>query len=135
MHYRCANAANASAKVQKKNDIHKKKNNFFMKNSIFYIVYAFFALFFCGCQPQHTPRYIIGVSQCLNDAWRQKMNREMEYELVFHPEVQLQYRYADGNSYLQCQQIDSFISEGIDLLIVSPNGAAASGDAGAAALR
>lgn len=92
-----------------------------MKNSIFYIVYAFFALFFCGCQPQHTPRYIIGVSQCLNDAWRQKMNREMEYELVFHPEVQLQYRYADGNSYLQCQQIDSFISEGIDLLIVSPN--------------
>lgn len=74
-----------------------------------------------SCQREVEPRYVIGVSQCLDDLWRQKMNREMEYELVFHPEVTLQYRYADGDSYLQCQQIDSFISEGIDLLIVSPN--------------
>lgn len=89
-----------------------------------FIVNVVVCVFVCvstSCQREVEPRYVIGVSQCLDDLWRQKMNREMEYELVFHPNVTLQYRYADGDSHLQCMQIDSFISEGIDLLIVSPN--------------
>lgn len=92
-----------------------------MKRNIFLILVAALTLCFSACQRNHRPHYVIGVSQCQDDAWRQKMNREMEYELVFHPDVTLQYRYADGDSHLQCLQIDSFISEGIDLLIVSPN--------------
>ena len=72
----------------------------------------------CSCDPDH---YRIGVSQCLDDAWRQKMNEEMSRELLLHPQMRLTTRVADGSSELQCAQIDSFISEKVDLLIVSPN--------------
>ena len=61
------------------------------------------------------------MSQCLDDAWRQKMNKEMQRELLVHPEMMLYTRVAHGSNELQCAQIDSFIAERVDLLIVSPN--------------
>ena len=73
-----------------------------------------------GCT-SHQEQYRIGVSQCLDDAWRQKMNEEMERELLLHPEMTLSHRIAYGSNELQCAQIDSFIAESVDLLIVSPN--------------
>lgn len=80
----------------------------------------FFVLFLVACTSRQ-PQYSIGVSQCLDDAWRQKMNAEMERELLLHPEMTLSRRIAYGNNELQCAQIDSFIAEQVDLLIVSPN--------------
>ena len=75
-----------------------------------------------GCSaPKPSPQYIIGVSQCSDDAWRMRMNKEMEQELIFHPELALHIRQAGDNSVVQCQQIDSFIAERVDLLIVCPN--------------
>ncbi|MCQ2335542.1 MAG: substrate-binding domain-containing protein [Paludibacteraceae bacterium] len=65
--------------------------------------------------------YRIGVSQCQDDAWRQKMNAEMQRELLYHPELKIYVREAECHNALQCAQIDSFIREGVDLLIVSPN--------------
>ena len=73
-----------------------------------------------GCSSHQDP-YRIGVSQCLDDAWRQKMNYEMERELLLHPDMSLSRRIAYGSNELQCAQIDSFIKERVDLLIVSPN--------------
>ena len=67
------------------------------------------------------PHYTIGVSQCLDDAWRQKMNYEMEREMLLYPDLTLTRRIAYGSNELQCAQIDSFIAERVDLLIVSPN--------------
>ena len=81
---------------------------------------AFLALVLVGCTA-HEPQYRIGVSQCLDDAWRQKMNYEMERELLLHPEMKLSRRIAYGSNERQCAQIDSFIAERVDLLIVSPN--------------
>ena len=49
------------------------------------------------------------------------MNYELQRELIFHPELTLHTRHASDNSEIQCQQIDSFIAERVDLLIVSPN--------------
>lgn len=89
-------------------------------------------LFVCGiwamcnlvsCTGSHT--YTIGVSQCQDDAWRQKMNAEMQRELLYHPEMHLKVRDACCDNELQCAQIDSFVKEGVDLLIVSPNEAEA----------
>ena len=77
-------------------------------------------LLMTGCNSR-TPQYRIGVSQCLDDAWRQKMNYEMERELLLHPDMSLSRRIAYGSNELQCSQIDSFIKERVDLLIVSPN--------------
>ena len=73
-----------------------------------------------GCK-NHSNQYRIGLSQCLDDAWRQKMNEEMERELLLHPGMSITRRVAYGSNELQCAQIDSFIAERVDLLIVSPN--------------
>ena len=89
-----------------------------MRNIIVSIVAL--CLVMTGCN-SHTPQYRIGVSQCLDDAWRQKMNYEMERELLLHPDMTLSRRIAYGSNELQCAQIDSFIKERVDLLIVSPN--------------
>jgi len=78
------------------------------------------SLILVGCS-SHQEQYLIGVSQCLDDAWRQKMNEEMERELLLHPEMTISRRIAYGSNEMQCAQIDSFIAERVDLLIVSPN--------------
>ena len=79
-------------------------------------------LLLISCDP-HEPQYTVGVSQCLDDAWRQKMNNEMDCEALRHPELSLHRRVAYGSNELQCAQIDSFIAERVDALIVSPNDA------------
>ena len=95
-----------------------------MKRRIIAIIVACVTMSLCllmtGCNSR-TPQYRIGVSQCLDDAWRQKMNYEMERELLLHPDMTLSRRIAYGSNELQCAQIDSFIKERVDLLIVSPN--------------
>ena len=78
-----------------------------------------FLLLSIGCA-NHPDQYRIGLSQCLDDAWRQKMNEEMEREVLLHPNMRISKRIANGSNELQCAQIDSFIRERIDLLIVSP---------------
>ena len=89
-----------------------------MRNTI--IIPLLCSLCMLGCTGRH-PHYRVGVSQCLDDAWRQKMNEEMRRELLLHPEIELSTRIAYGSNALQCAQIDSFIRERVDLLIVSPN--------------
>ena len=85
----------------------------------FYLLFALPLVWF-GCTDR-APQYRIGVSQCLDDTWRQKMNAEMDCEMLLHPDMTLSRRIAYGSNELQCAQIDSFIAEGVDLLIVSPN--------------
>ena len=93
-----------------------------MRNTI--IITFLLSLLMVGCTCRQ-PHYRVGVSQCLDDAWRQKMNEEMSRELLLHPEMELRTRIAYGSNVLQCAQIDSFVREHVDLLIVSPNEAEA----------
>ncbi|WP_201983460.1 substrate-binding domain-containing protein [Hymenobacter rubidus] len=68
------------------------------------------------------PHYRIGFSQCTNgDAWRLAMLAGMKKELSFYPEVSFRMKDARYSSALQKQQIQEFLHEGIDLLIVSAN--------------
>ncbi|MEQ9443698.1 MAG: substrate-binding domain-containing protein [Cyclobacteriaceae bacterium] len=79
----------------------------------------------CSCQNSSSETWVIGFSQCVdNDAWRQAMLGEMRKELAFYPELQLIYKNADGSSQQQLHDIQALMSEGIDILIVSPNEAA-----------
>lgn len=73
-----------------------------------------------GCSSSE-PQYRIGMSQCFDDAWRQKMNDEMDCELLLHPEITMDRCIAYGDNARQCAQIDSFVRAGVNLLIVSPN--------------
>ena len=64
----------------------------------------------------------IGVSQCNNDKWRQQMNYEMKREASFYEKrVYFDFYSANDDSELQIRQIDSLVSKGIDILVVSPN--------------
>lgn len=65
--------------------------------------------------------YVIGISQCSEDSWRQKLKEELEMATYFNEGVTLRFVSANDDSELQQRQIDSLASSGIDLLIVSPN--------------
>lgn len=68
-------------------------------------------------------RYLIGVSQCSNDGWRQKANREIKIGQYQYNNVDVTIKSADNNGQRQVAQIDSMIASGIDLLVVSPSDA------------
>lgn len=65
--------------------------------------------------------YTIGVSQCSDDEWRTKLNEEMMMMSYINDSIRVEIKCADNNSRRQVEQIDSFIKEGVDLLVVSPN--------------
>jgi len=76
-----------------------------------------------ACTSQR-PRYIIGVSQCSEDIWREKLNAELKMGTYFYEDVELRLASADDSDQKQIEQINQFVADGIDLLIVAPNQAA-----------
>ena len=64
----------------------------------------------------------IGFSQAMSDdLWRQNMNSEMRQVAAIYPNVELIIRDGDTNNEKQIQDINDFIEEGVDVLIISPN--------------
>lgn len=74
---------------------------------------------FCSCS-QEKKKYVIGVSQCSEDSWREKLHDEMDMATYFHEGVELRYACANDDYQHQMAQIDSLVATGIDLLIASP---------------
>ena len=70
-------------------------------------------------------RYVIGVSQCSDDAWRAQMNKEIRREALFYPGVEVDIRSAGDDNARQIADIERFIREGVDLIVVAPNEAEA----------
>ena len=75
----------------------------------------------CLSCTREKPRYIIGVSQCSEDIWREKQNTELLMDTYLHEGVELRFAAAYDSDERQVQQIDSLLASGIDLLIVAPN--------------
>ena len=69
--------------------------------------------------------YRIGVSQCSQDDWRKKMNDEIQREVMFHEDAVVEIRSADDNNATQIDDIRYFVENGFDIILVSPNEAAA----------
>lgn len=80
-------------------------------------------LTFFGCTKDKV--YKIGVSQCSQDDWRNKMNDEINREIMFHEDAAVEIRSADDSNDKQIEDITYFAENGFDILIVSPNEAAA----------
>lgn len=86
-----------------------------------HIVLCFVGLLvLAGCN-RNTKNYVIGVSQCSEDIWRDKLNDELLMETYQHKDVELLFASAKDNDKLQTEQIEKFIQRGVDLLIISPN--------------
>ena len=65
--------------------------------------------------------YVIGVSQCSEDSWREKLNVELRDATYLYDNIMLRVVSANDDDKLQTRQINAFTDEGVDLLIVSPN--------------
>lgn len=65
--------------------------------------------------------YTIGVSQCsLAEPWRVQMNADLKAAADKHPNLTLIVKDAENDSAKQQAQIEEFIADKVDLLIVSP---------------
>lgn len=76
-----------------------------------------------GCNESKV--YKIGVSQCSQDDWRMKMNDEINREIMFHEDAVVEIRSADDSNARQIEDIKYFVDNRFDIIIVSPNEAAA----------
>ena len=88
------------------------------------ICLVFFCLMLVFSCTTSKKKYIVGVSQCSDDEWRQQMNREIQTEAWFYDEVDVEFRIVKDNTLEQEEDIRYFMDKGVDLLIVSPNEAA-----------
>ena len=77
-------------------------------------------LLFASCTEKKV--YRIGVSQCAEGRWREKVNNEMlATQHLYEHDVKVTIACAHDDTQVQARQIDSLVSAGIDLLVVAPN--------------
>ena len=76
---------------------------------------------FVGCRKDNAHKYVIGVSQCSEDVWRDKLNHELKTGEYLNDSIMVKLASANDNDKKQIRQINQFVDEGVDLLIVSPN--------------
>ena len=94
-----------------------------MKQFISLLIIGFTLLTLSSCGNDR--EYKIGVSQCSEDDWRIKMNDEINREIMLHEDAMVEIRSADDNNQKQIEDIRYFLDNDFDILIVSPNEAAA----------
>ena len=76
----------------------------------------------CLSCSERQAKYVIGVSQCSADIWREKQNSELRMGAYCNKDgIELRFAAAYDSDERQVQQIDSLVQTGIDLLIVAPN--------------
>lgn len=90
----------------------------FRIGSLYLIILCSLLLCSCGNKPK---KYIIGVSQCSMDTWREKLNSELKTAEYLNDSVEVRLASADDDNASQLSQINYFIDQGVSLLIVSPN--------------
>lgn len=65
--------------------------------------------------------FVIGISQCSKDSWREMANRDIRREASFFNDLQVEIRSVADNSEDQIADVRHFIEKGVDLLVISPN--------------
>lgn len=91
-----------------------------MKRKLHLIIYVAIIVLLTGCA-QQPRKYVIGVSQCSEDIWRDKLNNELKMGEYLNDSLIVKLASSNDNNVLQNKQVNQFIDEGVDLLIVSPN--------------
>jgi len=89
---------------------------------IFSIIIFCLLIFLESCSDNtKNQQFVIGISQCSDDAWRRSMNEEMQREASFNNGIELKIKTAYDSNQKQIRDIESLIADRVDLLIVSPN--------------
>jgi ribose transport system substrate-binding protein len=76
----------------------------------------------CGREQVGEGRHLVGFSQANKaEPWRTWMDATIEREVAKHPEIELVYADAQQDNSKQVADVENFIRQGIDLLVISPN--------------
>ena len=94
-----------------------------MLRKLSYIILISYTLLLTSCKlgDDDKAKVSIGFSQCIDhDIWRKSMDHSMEVEASLHPEVHLTIYNANRNAKKQISDIEKFINDNVDVLIISP---------------
>ena len=91
-----------------------------MKRYLHLIIYIVFVMLLASCQQQQK-KFVIGVSQCSEDIWREKLNDELKMGEYLNDSLIVKLASSNDDNVLQNKQVNQFVDEGVDLLIISPN--------------
>jgi len=84
------------------------------------LIPAFAAMNGCSKKRANT-KYVIGMSQCnLGEPWRVQMNADIKAAADKHPELKVLFTDASNNTSTQQAQVREFITQAVDLIIISP---------------
>jgi ribose transport system substrate-binding protein len=69
--------------------------------------------------------WVVGMSQCnLGEPWRVQMDADVRAAAAAHPGLRVIFKDAQNNSLTQRAQVEEFVEQGVDLIIISPKEAA-----------
>ncbi|MDX1364866.1 substrate-binding domain-containing protein [Arenibacter latericius] len=92
-----------------------------LKRFFFLSVLFFISSYFSCTRPTDEKEYRIGFSQAMsNDEWRHSMNNSMRLQASLYPQIDLHIANADYDVEKQIAQLKEFISDSVDIIIVSP---------------
>ncbi len=75
-----------------------------------------------GCGRAKQGKHLIGFSQCnLGEPWRVAMNAEVAARAKDFPDIEVAYADAQQDNAKQVADVENFLRQKIDLLIISPN--------------
>lgn len=65
---------------------------------------------------------VVGMSQSnLGEPWRVQMNADIRKAAEAHPQLKVVFKDAGGQSLKQVSQMEEFINQGVDAIIISPH--------------
>lgn len=65
-------------------------------------------------------KYHFGVSQCYHNDWNQQLSQDLQREANSHPEIELEIAYSTEGVDKQIADIEAFIRDRVDIIIISP---------------
>lgn len=86
---------------------------------ILFVIFCINILFYsCTIEEQ---KYKIGVSQGSDDQWARFSRSEMEREARLYPDIEIEIRTSNIDTEEQIRDIQYFINQKVDVLLISPN--------------
>ncbi len=74
-----------------------------------------------GCQSEgQRKQFVVGVAQSFGDEWHRQLKRDIIKEAAFYEAFRYKFTSAVGSHKQQVAQIEQFIREGVDLIVVLP---------------
>jgi ribose transport system substrate-binding protein len=83
---------------------------------------GFVLLVAASCGREQKGKYLVGFSQAnLGEPWRVAMNAEVAERAKAYPDIEVVYADAQQDNAKQVADVENFLRQKIDLLIISPN--------------